>query len=87
MLEQSWGDVVKLAKVDCTAPTSFELCKQAQVSVYPTLCLFRNGQTESNLFYHGDRSAQALMSVFSELMKDWVRGCNWRQTGNCDPGQ
>jgi thiol-disulfide isomerase/thioredoxin len=40
-----WGDVVKLAKVDCTAPTSFELCKQAQISVYPTLCLFRNGLT------------------------------------------
>ena len=23
--------------------------------------------------------------VFRQLMKDWVRGCNWRQTGNCDP--
>ena len=80
-----YEDVVKLGKVDCTSADGEALCAQGGVHAYPTISLFRNGQTESHLFYHGERSVEAFTEVVDDLMKDWVRGCNWRNTADCTP--
>lgn len=80
-----YEDVVKLGKVDCTSKDGEAICAQGGVHAYPTISLFRNGQTDSHMFYHGERSVAAFTEVVDDLMKDWVRGCNWRNTADCTP--
>lgn len=54
-------DKVKIAKVDCTE--NQDLCQKYDVRGYPTLKVFRNGETSD---YKGARKADGIVSYMQK---------------------
>ncbi|XP_053678795.1 thioredoxin domain-containing protein 5 homolog [Anopheles nili] len=63
----SRGDVT-IAKVDCTVDTNKELCGEQEISGYPTVFLYRNGEKITE--YYGRRSLEDLHEFVMQHQQD-----------------
>jgi len=66
--EEQDRDFVTIGKVDCTVDT--DLCSEQEVTGYPTLKLFNNGDFANSLRYRGKREILA----FDKFLADNVKG-------------
>jgi len=65
--EEQEGDFVTIGKVDCTVDTS--LCADQDVTGYPTLKLFNNGDLSNGIRYRGKREIPAFDKFLAENVK------------------
>jgi len=66
--EEQDRDFVSIGKVDCTVDT--DLCSEQDVTGYPTLKLFNNGDLANGVRYRGKREIPA----FDAFLRDNVKG-------------
>jgi len=65
--EEQERDFVTIGKVDCTVDTN--LCAEQDVTGYPTLKLFNNGDLANGLRYRGKREVSAFDKFLAENVK------------------
>jgi len=65
--EEQERDFVTIGKVDCTVDT--DLCSEQDISGYPTLKLFNNGDLANGLRYRGKREIPAFDKFLAENVK------------------
>jgi len=63
-------DFVTIGKVDCTVDT--DLCSDQEISGYPTLKLFNNGDLVNGIRYRGKREIPAFDKFLADNVKDAV---------------
>ena len=68
-MSQQLGDKgpIYAASVDCTANAA--LCQSQQVRAYPTMLMFRHGDTHPFEAYHGERTSEALLARATQVAK------------------
>ena len=59
---------VRLAKVDCTAPTSQQLCSKQHIHAFPTIRVYRHKLLHSHENYLGDRVSSAFLEFIEESL-------------------
>jgi thiol-disulfide isomerase/thioredoxin len=71
---------VLLGRVDCTTQANRPLCQRNHIMAFPTIRIFRLGQTHSQEFYDGDRQTSAFLEFvgkeLSQLKGTIMRGEN-----------
>jgi len=59
---EKFGDEVMFGKVDCTHRDAVQICRNNRIMAFPTVRVYKNGQTISHQDYDGDRSVDALVN-------------------------
>jgi thiol-disulfide isomerase/thioredoxin len=66
---------VRVALVDCADPSAMLLCAAGHIQAYPTMVLYRRGaSSHSDVHYHGDRTAQAILTFLVAAQQDETLG-------------
>merc|ERR1719402_1154084 len=65
--EEQDRDFVSIGKVDCTVDT--DLCSEQDISGYPTLKLFNNGDLSNGVRYRGKREIPAFDKFLADNVK------------------
>lgn len=60
--KKKFGEEVLFAKVDCTHRDAVQICRNNRIMAFPTVRVFKGGQTISHQDYDGDRSIDALVN-------------------------
>jgi len=92
---------VALGKVDCNSFANQDLCREQQVRAFPTVKVYRHGNSITHKLYNGDRTVSALVEYIKALpteadpltqygpetveLQASDTCVAWRQTGDCDP--
>lgn len=63
-----YGERVRLAKVDCTAPSSQPLCQKQHIHAFPTIRIYRQALVHAHENYLGDRTVEAFSSFIEEFV-------------------
>lgn len=61
---------IGIGKVDCTQRDAVQLCHAAHIAAFPTIALYKGGIAHTHMHYHGDRTAQALLSYLVLAQQD-----------------
>lgn len=62
-----FGQQVRIASVDCDANP--QVCMRQYIRAYPTILLYKDGDTTPIEMYHGDRTVDAFTAKFQSLME------------------
>lgn len=59
--------IATVAKVDCTEPRNYDVCRMNNIQAYPTIIAYVPRGTNKFIHYHGARTVDALMHFIEGL--------------------
>lgn len=63
-----FSDHARMAKVDCTAQSSQQLCSRMHIHAFPTIRVYRHKTLHSHENYLGDRDSKAFLEFMAESL-------------------
>merc|ERR1719310_259912 len=66
--KKPFAEHVRMARVDCTAPTSQSLCQRQHIHAFPTIRVHRHKLLHSHENYLGDRDSKAFLEFMEESL-------------------
>merc|ERR1719310_203412 len=82
--KKPFAEHVRMARVDCTAPTSQSLCQRQHIHAFPTIRVHRHKLLHSHENYLGDRDSRAFMEFMEESLphkRPALAGAGRREVG------